>query len=252
MMAKNSAAASTVDQAEIDRFSKLAQDWWDESGPMRPLHAMNPLRMSYIRQHLSDAFSLDSADLQPFKGLRILDLGCGGGIVSEPLSRLGADLVAIDAAEDSIEIARHHGADSGLAIDYRCTTAEALVDAGELFDAVISMEVLEHVADLSAFIDACGALLRPGGTIALSTINRTPKAYALGIALAEHVLHLLPIGTHDYEKFIKPGELNRYLRAADIDLTDVTGMTFSPLARDWRFSRDKAVNYLAFGKKSGD
>jgi len=252
MMAKYTAEAGTVDQTEIDRFSQLAQDWWDERGPMGPLHAMNPLRMSYIRQQFVDVFSLDSAELQPFKGLRMLDLGCGGGIISEPLARLGADLVAIDAAEDSIEIAKLHAADADLEIDYRCTTAEALVDAGELFDAVISMEVLEHVADISTFIGACGALLRPGGAIALSTINRTPKAYALGIALAEHVLHMLPVGTHDYEKFVKPGELNRHLRAVGINLTDVTGMIYSPLARDWRFSRDKAVNYLAFGQKPGN
>jgi 2-polyprenyl-6-hydroxyphenyl methylase / 3-demethylubiquinone-9 3-methyltransferase len=252
MMAKNASEARTVDAEEIERFSKLAASWWDEAGPMRPLHDINPLRMEYIRDHLTAAFDLDCTVAEPFEGMRILDLGCGGGIISEPLSRLGAELVAIDAAEDSVEVARLHAQDAGLVIDYRCTTAEALVEAGEVFDAIVSMEVLEHVADVGAFLMECGKLLRPGGAIALSTLNRTPKAYALGIALAEHVLHLLPVGTHDYGKFVKPGELNRYLRAADVELTDVTGMVLHPIARDWRFSRDKAVNYLAFGKKLGE
>ncbi len=250
-MTNSSTQTSTVDPEEIERFSALAANWWDEMGPMRPLHEMNPLRLDYIRQRFGDSFDLDQASVRPFEGLRILDLGCGGGIISEPLCRLGAGLVAIDAAEDSIEIARQHAHDAGLNIDYRCTTAEELVAEGEIFDAIVTMEVVEHVADLPAFIASCGKLLGANGAIALSTLNRTAKAYALAIGLGEHVLRLLPVGTHEFEKFVKPGELNRHLKIAGIDLNNVTGMVYRPLSREWRFSRDKAVNYLAFGQKSG-
>ncbi len=241
--------ASTVDAAEISRFAALAEEWWDESGPMRPLHAMNPLRLDYVKTRICRHFGLDAGARRPLDGLRVLDLGCGGGIVSEPLARLGADLVGVDAASDSIVIANRHGAGAGLAIDYRCTTAEALAEAGESFDVIVSMEVVEHVADLPVFLRATGDLLKAGGCIVLSTINRTQKSYILAIAVAEHLLRLLPPGTHDFNKFVRPGEMNRHLRAAGVTLQDVTGMTFSPLQREWRQSRDRSVNYLAFGTK---
>ncbi len=251
-MAVQHATVDTVDRDEMARFAALARDWWDPRGPMRPLHEMNPERLRYIRRWLCNHFDLSTSATRPLDGLRILDLGCGGGVVSEPLARLGADLVAVDAQPDTIEIARRHAREAGLEIDFRCTTAEALTEQGAEFDAIVSMEVLEHVADLQGFVQTCGQLLRPGGAIVLSTLNRTAKSFLFGIAVAEHLLRLLPVGTHEFEKFVRPAELIRHARNAGLDMRDFTGLGYAPLDRRWRLSRDLSVNYLAYGVKAAD
>ena len=240
---------ASVDPAEIDRFSALAETWWDADGPMRPLHRLNPVRLAYIRDKLCRQFERDGALLRPLEGLKIVDVGCGGGLLSEPLARLGADVVGIDAAAENIGVAQAHAEETGLAIDYRCTTAEALAADGARFDAVVSMEVVEHVADLGAFLTALAQLAKPDGAVLLSTLNRTPKAWALAIVGAEYVLRWLPRGTHDWRKFVKPAELVRKSRSAGIVLEDVTGMSLDLRSRDWRLSPDRDVNYLAYGRK---
>ena len=240
---------ASVDPAEIDRFSALAETWWDADGPMRPLHRLNPVRLAYIRDKLCRQFDRDPASLKPLDGLAIVDVGCGGGLLSEPLARLGADVVGIDAATENIGVAQAHAEEAGLAMDYRCTTAEALAAEGARFDAVVSMEVVEHVADLGAFLTALGQLAKPDGAALLSTLNRTPKAWALAVVGAEYVLRWLPRGTHDWRKFVKPAELVRKSRAAGITLEDVTGLSLDMRSRDWRLSSDRDVNYLAYGRK---
>ncbi len=240
---------ASVDPAEIDRFSALAETWWDADGPMRPLHRLNPVRLAYIRDKLCNQFDRDPASLKPLTGLAIVDVGCGGGLLSEPLARLGADVVGIDAAQENIGVAQAHAKETGLAIDYRCTTAEALAAEGARFDAVVSMEVVEHVADLGVFLAALAQLTKPDGAVLLSTLNRTPKAWALAIVGAEYVLRWLPRGTHDWRKFVKPAELVRRSRHAGITLEDVTGMSLDMRNRDWRLSSDRDVNYLAYGRR---
>ena len=241
---------ASVDPAEIDRFSALAETWWDADGPMRPLHRLNPVRLAYIRDKLCRQFERDGALLRPLEGLKIVDVGCGGGLLSEPLARLGADVVGIDAAAENIGVAQAHAEETGLAIDYRCTTAEALAADGARFDAVVSMEVVEHVADLGAFLTALAQLAKPDGAVLLSTLNRTPKAWALAIVGAEYVLRWLPRGTHDWRKFVKPAELVRKSRHAGIMLENVTGMSLDLRSRDWRLSPDRDVNYLAYGRRT--
>ncbi len=241
---------ASVDPDEIDRFSALAESWWDADGPMRPLHRLNPVRLAYMRDKLCRRFDCDPASLRPLAGLTIADVGCGGGLLSEPLARLGADVVGIDAAAENIGVARAHAGEAGLAIDYRCTTAEALAESGARFDAVVSMEVVEHVADLGAFLAALARLATPGGAVLLSTLNRTPKAWALAIVGAEYLLRWLPRGTHDWRKFVKPAELVRKSRQAGIALEDVTGLSLDLRRRDWRLSSDRDVNYLAYGRKT--
>lgn len=239
---------ASVDPAEIDRFSALAETWWDADGPMRPLHRLNPVRLAYIRDMLCRQFDRDPASLRPLDGLAVADVGCGGGLLSEPLARLGADVVGIDAAAENIGVAAAHAADAGLEIDYRHTTAETLAAEGARFDAVISMEVVEHVADLGAFLTALAQLTKPDGAVLLSTLNRTPKAWALAIVGAEYVLRWLPRGTHDWRKFVKPAELVRKTRSAGIALEDVTGLSLDLRSRDWRLSADRDVNYVAYGR----
>ncbi len=241
--------SASVDEDEIARFAALADAWWREDGAFRALHRLNPVRLAYLRDHLCRRFALDARSLTPFTGLDVLDLGCGGGLLSEPLARLGARLVAADAEGESVAAAAHHAAAAGLEIDYRQATAEELAEAGESFDAVVSLEVLEHVADLDAFLAAAAALVRPGGALVLATLNRTLKSYALAIVGAEYVLGWLPRGTHDWNKFIKPSELGRCLRAAGLALEDVSGVGYDPLAGEWRLGRDVAVNYMAFATK---
>lgn len=239
---------ASVDPDEIDRFSALAETWWDADGPMRPLHRLNPVRLAYIRDKLCRQFDRDGASLRPLEGLTIVDVGCGGGLLSEPLARLGADVVGIDAAAENIGVAQAHAEETGLTIDYRCTTAEALAADGARFDAVVSMEVVEHVADLDAFLAALAQLTKPDGAVLLSTLNRTSKAWALAIVGAEYVLRWLPRGTHDWRKFVKPAELVRKSRHAGIALEDVTGLSLDIRSRDWRLSPDRDVNYLAYGR----
>ena len=228
----------------------MASEWWDPDGKFGPLHTFNPVRLAYIRDRLAGHFGRDTRQGRPLAGLRLLDIGCGGGLLSEPMARLGAEVVGADPAPANIEVARLHAAQSGLAVDYRATTAEALAASGESFDVVLAMEVVEHVADRDAFLAACAGLLRPGGLLFLATINRTLKAYALAIVGAEIVLRWLPRGTHDYDKLVRPAELEGPLRAAGLDIVDRSGVAYNPLADKWGLSADMDVNYMLVAQKS--
>lgn len=243
---------NTIDPAEIAKFEMMAADWWDPAGRFRPLHVMNPCRLDYICAQVAAEFGRDLRDEAPFAGLRMLDIGCGGGLLSEPMARRGAEVVGADAAAGNIPVARLHAAEAGLAIDYRHTTAEALAAAGERFDVVLAMEIVEHVADPLAFLSACKALVRPGGIVVCSTLNRTAKSFVLAIVGAEWVLRWLPRGTHDWRRFIKPEELFALLSAAGLDPVDRQGMVYDPLARRWSLSdRDLGVNYVTTAIRRG-
>jgi 2-polyprenyl-6-hydroxyphenyl methylase/3-demethylubiquinone-9 3-methyltransferase len=244
--------STTVDAAEIDRFAALADAWWDPEGEFRPLHRLNPTRLAYVRDRLIGHFALDPRARRPFDGLRVLDVGCGGGLISEPVARLGAAVTGIDAADRNIAVAAAHARESGLSIDYRAATVEDLAKAGERFDAVLALEIIEHVADVELFLDACGTVLKPGGILVLSTLNRTPKAFALAIVGAEYVLRWLPRGTHDWRKFVRPSELAAGLRRAGLALGDLSGMAYNPLNDKWTLGRDLDVNYFAVAVKAKD
>lgn len=241
--------ASTVDAAEVARFSALSREWWNPTGKFRVLHKFNPVRLAWIRDHACAHFGRDARSGRPFEGLRILDIGCGGGLISEPMARLGAEVVAADASRTNIEVARIHSAESGVAIDYRDTTAEALAEAGETFDIVLNLEVVEHVADVSLFMSACAAMVKPGGLMFVATINRTAKAFALAIVGAEYVLGWLPKGTHSWDKFVTPAELDTALDANAMQRIDHAGVFYNPLADQWRTSRDMDVNYMILAAK---
>ena len=243
----------SVDPDEIERFSKIAADWWNPRGKFRPLHVFNPVRLAFIRDVVTDAKGLDRAARRPFEGLRLLDIGCGGGLLSEPMARLGAFVTGVDAAERNIKTAKVHAEESGLDIDYRHGTAEALVDAGEApFDVVLNMEVVEHVADVARFLTDCANLLAPGGVMIVATINRTAKAFALAILGAEHVLRWLPVGTHSYDKLVRPVEARRPLEAAGLDVDGPTGVSFNPLSGTWALSDDASVNYMLTAMRRSD
>jgi 2-polyprenyl-6-hydroxyphenyl methylase/3-demethylubiquinone-9 3-methyltransferase len=240
---------STVDQAEVDQFARLATKWWDPQGPMAALHKFNPVRLAYIRDRACERFGRDPKRLDSLSGLRILDIGCGGGILCEPLARLGAEMVGADPSDQNIAAAREHAARSGVAVDYRCTTAEALADAGERFDIVLAMEVVEHVTDRTGFVGTCGRLVRPGGLFFGSTINRTLRALAFAIVGAEYVLRWVPRGTHQWSKLVTPEEFRSDLRAAGLEPGEEAGIVFDPFGNGWRRSRDTAVNYMLIAKK---
>ena len=223
------APQTTVDPSEIAKFEAMAAEWWDENGKFKPLHMLNPCRLDYITGQIAAEFGRDLTGPLPFKGLRILDIGCGGGLLSEPMARLGAQVVGADAAEGNIPVARVHAEEQGLEIDYRHTTAEALAAAGEQFDAILNMEVVEHVADPLAYLTARQQLLKPGGLMICSTLNRNPKSYMMAIIGAEHVMRWLPKGTHDWAKFITPDELFDLLEKAGLDPVDRKGFVFNPL-----------------------
>lgn len=236
---------TTIDPAEVAKFEAMAAEWWDPHGKFKPLHMLNPCRLDYITAQIAAEFGRDLTAPKPFEGLRILDIGCGGGLLSEPMARLRAAVVGADAAAGNIAVAQVHADQQGLAIDYRHTSAEALAEAGEQFDAVLNMEVVEHVADPRAFLAACRTLLKPGGLMVCSTLNRNPKSYVVAIIGAEHVMRWLPRGTHDWAKFITPDELFALLRGAGLDPVDRKGFVFSPLGWSWSISdRDLSVNYV--------
>jgi len=244
---------STLDEREVARFRALAEKWWDPEGEFAPLHAIGPERMRFLREQLVSHFARDGNAARPLEGLRIADIGCGGGLVSEPLAGLGASVTGIDPAEENAAAARAHAADSGLEIDYRAARVEDLAAEGAQYDAVIALEVVEHVPDVQAFIGVCAQTLRPGGMMLLSTINRTARAFALAIVGAEYVLRWLPRGTHQWERFVTPDELAAALRAGGLRVVETRGLTFNPLTREWRLSDDAGVNYfMSAAKQSAD
>jgi 2-polyprenyl-6-hydroxyphenyl methylase/3-demethylubiquinone-9 3-methyltransferase len=241
-----------ADPAEIAKFEAMADEWWDPRGKFKPLHMMTPCRLGYAVAQIAAQHQRDPKSLRPFAGLRILDIGCGGGLLSEPMARLGADVMGADAGARNIPVARLHAERMGLSIDYRVTTAEALAAAGESFDAVLNMEVVEHVPDPQAYLDACAALVRPGGLMVTSTLNRNPKSWLVAIVGAEQVLRWLPRGTHDWSKFITPPELRAMLEKAGLEFVDARGFVFNPLGWQWRISeRDLSVNYVTTAVKPG-
>ena len=253
--AEPDAPADSVDRREVARFAQLAERWWDAEGPLEPLHRLNPIRLAYIRDRLAGHFGREPltppGSLKPLDGIRLLDIGCGGGLVAEPMARLGAAVVAIDAAAENVAVARAHAEAAGLAIDYRAASAEAVAAAGERFDTVLALEIIEHVADRDSFLATAAGLVAPGGALVAATLNRTPKSYLLAIVGAEYLLGWLPRGTHDWRKFVRPSELARALRRAGLELADVSGTVYRPLTGEWRIARDTDVNYMAFATRPG-
>ena len=248
-MQHDPAGSSTVDRDEVARFSRLAGRWWDPRGPMAALHKFNPVRLAYIRDRAADHFDRDRTRLDSLAGLRILDIGCGGGILCEPLARLGSTVVGADPSADNIAVTRRHAGQSGLAIEYRETSAEALAQAGEIFDIVLAMEVVEHVTDVGLFLNAAGAMVKPGGLLFVATINRTAKSFAFAIVGAEYVLGWLPRGTHRWDKFVTPKELDLAIEQSGLRLTRQTGVVYNPFAGRWQLSADVDINYMVVAEK---
>ena len=248
----STSASTTASPEEIARFSALAEAWWDPDGEFKPLHRLNPTRIRFIRDRVARHFGRDPLAPRPLDGLTLLDIGCGGGLLSEPMTRLGARVTGVDAGERIIGVARVHADQLGLDIDYRCGSPEHLAEAGEdPYDVLLNMEVVEHVADIGLYFSACSKLLKPGGVMILSTINRTLKALALAKIGAEYVLRWLPAGTHDWRKFVRPAELVRELRATGVEVAEFKGVSYDPLGDEWRLTDDLSVNYLACAKRRG-
>ena len=244
-MSSPAPARSSIDPAEVERFSRIAAEWWDPHGKFAPLHRFNPVRLGFIRDQALYRFKRDPQARRPFEGLRLLDIGCGGGLLCEPMTRLGFQVTGVDASERNIGTARAHAAEQGLEIDYRASTAEALVEAGEpLFDIILNMEVIEHVADPGEYLRSCAQLLKPGGLMIVATLNRTLKALALAKVGAEYVLRWRPAGTHDWSKFLKPDEIRGFLAGAPVAVDGPFGVVFNPLTGKWTESADTAVNYM--------
>ncbi|RDE08850.1 bifunctional 2-polyprenyl-6-hydroxyphenol methylase/3-demethylubiquinol 3-O-methyltransferase UbiG [Pelagibacterium lacus] len=244
--------STTISPDEIEKFHDMAAQWWDPNGKFKPLHKFNPVRLGYIREKVIAHFGLSETALRPFEGLRLLDIGCGGGLLCEPMARLGADVVGADAGEKNIGIASLHAEQSGLEIDYRATTSEALAAVGEQFDVVLNMEVIEHVADVPLYLESCCSLVKPGGLMFVASINRTARAYALAIVGAERVLRWLPKGTHQYEKLVTPEEITSIAARHGMRAIDKTGVSFNPLKNQWGKSPDMAVNYMVLLEKPRD
>ena len=243
------AAAQTLDPSEVEKFSRMAAEWWNPKGKFGVLHVFNPVRLQFIKEQVCGRFGLDPHERRPFTGLRFLDIGCGGGLLSEPMARLGASVVGVDPSEKNIKTASVHAAEQELPIDYRQGVAEDLAAAGEQFDVILNMEVIEHVADPQAFTRICCSMLKPGGIMFVATINRTLKAFGLAIVGAEYVLRWLPKGTHQWEKFITPAELHQWLEESGAKVKEESGVVYNPLSREWRRSRDMDVNYMVIAQK---
>ena len=244
------AGYSSIDAAEVEKFARLAAEWWDPKGKFRPLHVFNPVRLKYIRGLVAEHFGRDARSLKPFVGLSLLDMGCGGGLLSEPMARMGFTVLGADASEKNVKTAATHAAGAGLALDYRAVTAETLVAENARFDVILNMEVVEHVADLAGFLQSCADMLKPGGLMLVATLNRTLKSLALAKIGAEYVLRWLPAGTHDWNRFVKPTELERLLQDAGLSVAQVQGVAFDPLRWDWRLSSDTDVNYMMAAVRS--
>jgi 2-polyprenyl-6-hydroxyphenyl methylase/3-demethylubiquinone-9 3-methyltransferase len=248
-MDRQSSETGTVDQEEVARFSRLAGQWWDPHGPMAALHKFNPVRLAFIRDQVAEHFDREPKRLDSLAGLRILDIGCGGGILCEPLARLGASVVGADPSESNIAVARSHAAQSGLAIDYRDTSAEALAQAGEIFDVVLAMEVVEHVTDVGLFVGLAAAMVKPGGLLFVATLNRTAKSFALAIIGAEYILRWLPRGTHQWDKFVTPDELEIAIEQSGLHIGDETGVIYNLFTDRWQLAADMDVNYMVVAEK---
>ncbi len=241
----------TVDAKEIENFAKDSSRWWDEDGPFRPLHRLNHVRLGYIKDQISTRFGCDARSLKPYKGLSILDIGCGGGLVCEPMARLGGEVTGIDADANAIAVAKEHARAMGLSVDYRAESSEELLKGKKKFDVVLALEIVEHVADVDMFVRNCVDLCRPGGLIVFSTLNRTAKSFALGKVAAEYVLRWVPVGTHDWKKFLKPSELARPIRSAGGDVVNTEGMVFNAVTGEFvRSPRDLDVNYFMSAVKA--
>lgn len=244
--ATTSKSSTSVDDAEIARFAAMAESWWDPNGKFKPLHSLGPIRINYIKQSIATHFNIDAEKERPFKGMRVLDIGCGGGLLSEPMAKFGAEVLGADATEKNIHVASAHAESSGLKIDYRHTTAEQLAEDGEKFDIIINMEVIEHVSDVDSFLTAARSLLKDDGIMLLSTLNRTPKSFLFAIVGAEYILGWLPKGTHTWDKFLKPSELAKHLDNNGFAIQDLKGMTYHALNDTWQQSDDLSVNYMGF------
>jgi 2-polyprenyl-6-hydroxyphenyl methylase / 3-demethylubiquinone-9 3-methyltransferase len=243
-------ADTTVDPAEVERFSRIAGEWWNPAGKFAPLHRLNPVRIGYIRDRAAAHWQRDPLSGRPLHGLSLLDLGCGGGLLSEPMARLGGEVTGVDASERNLAVAALHAERQALSIAYRQGTAEAMALSGARFDIVLALEIVEHVADVELFLNSCGQLVKPGGLLFLSTLNRTAKAFALAIAGAEYLLAWLPRGTHDWRKFLKPSEVVNGLRRGGIETQEIVGVVYSPLSRAWSLNkRDLDVNYMLYGTR---
>jgi 2-polyprenyl-6-hydroxyphenyl methylase/3-demethylubiquinone-9 3-methyltransferase len=242
-------ATSSVDPSEVEKFARLAGEWWDPNGKFRPLHLFNPVRLKFIRSLAAEHFARDDRSLQPFKGLTLLDIGCGGGLLSEPMARMGFTVLGADASSRNIEAAAAHATDADLTLDYRAVTAEALAAEGTVFDVVLNMEVIEHVADLEGFLKSCASMVKPGGLMLVATLNRTLKSLAMAKFGAEYVLRWLPAGTHDWNRFVRPSDLRHLLEGAGLAVTQIQGVAFDPLRWDWRLSSDTGVNYMMVAQK---
>ncbi|MCR9271033.1 MAG: bifunctional 2-polyprenyl-6-hydroxyphenol methylase/3-demethylubiquinol 3-O-methyltransferase UbiG [Henriciella sp.] len=252
MTEQTSPTRPSIDPSEVAKFTAMAAEWWDPKGKFKPLHKFNPVRLGFIRDTVEAHFRLDPAAKRPFEGLRFLDIGCGGGLVSEPMARLGASVTAVDASEANIKTAMTHAEQSGLSIDFRAGTVEELIEAGEApFDVVLNLEVVEHVADPAQFLKDCAGLVKPGGLMIVATLNRTAKAWALAIVGAEYVLGWLPKGTHEFEKFLRPDEIEAPLKAAGLQVDAPQGVSFNPLSDQWRLSGDTKVNYMMVSHRPG-
>ena len=233
---------NTINKKEIEKFSKIAEEWWDPHGKFKPLHKFNPIRISYIKESIINSFKLREK-VKPLKKVKILDIGCGGGLLSEPMSRLGADVMGIDASDKNIEIAKFHAKKDNLNIKYLCASPEQL-NTSTKFDVILNMEIVEHVKDVDFFLQSCSKLLRKNGIMFVATINKTLKSYLFAIIGAEYILRWLPIGTHEWEKFLKPGELVKMLKKNDLRLDSLDGMKFNLLKDEWKVSKDKSINYI--------
>jgi 2-polyprenyl-6-hydroxyphenyl methylase / 3-demethylubiquinone-9 3-methyltransferase len=249
-MDRDGTDGGTIDRDEVARFAALASQWWDEEGEFRPLHRLNPVRLRFLHDRLVGHFARGPRDLAPFRGLSLVDIGCGGGLVAEPMARLGFSVTGLDADAEALAVARAHAATQGLAIDYRAEAAEDLAAGGARFDAVLALEVMEHVPDMPRFVAAAARLVRPGGALIASTINRTARSFVLAIAGAEYVLRWLPRGTHRWDRFLCPSEVAAALRANGLEARELAGLVFEPWRGGWNLSSDLAVNYLVFATQS--